>query len=171
MSKAFQVWKKIGWKVATWLMDQWLNMTHYIDPYNTAYPKNMSVSTPNNLRPYFQIFSQIFWQTHHPSVKTTECQRSIFLFLSFILEEQCVNSHLQIHWRTTLGQFCSHLWTSFSIKLKDCRTLSTKKMHYVCCFCWCRRVVSWMVVVWFRAFFFSFMQSLITNNFEFKPAI
>ena len=21
-------------------------------------------------------------------------------------------------------------------------------MHYVCCFCWCRRILSWMVVVW-----------------------
>ena len=49
----------------------------------TCLPQNTSVSNPNSLCPYFQIFDQIFLWMHHQSVKTKQCQRSIFL--SFIL--------------------------------------------------------------------------------------
>ena len=46
---------------------------------------------------------------------------------------------IQTHYtRTTL--FCLRLRKSFSII--DCTTLSAKTMHHVCCFRWCRRVLS-----------------------------
>ena len=65
--------------------------------------------TPKYLRQYSEqpmsVFSD-FWphflQLHNQSVKTKQCQRSIFL--SFILYEQCVNPHLQLYRRTTLGR-------------------------------------------------------------------
>ena len=58
---------------------------------------------------------------------------------------QLTFSIIQTHYtRTTL--FCLHLRKSFSTE--DRRTLSQKTMHSVCCFHWCRRFLSWMVVVW-----------------------
>ena len=58
---------------------------------------------------------------------------------------QLTSSTIQMHYtRTTLS--CLRLRKSFSIE--DHKTLSQKTMHHVCCFCWCRRILSWTVVVW-----------------------
>ena len=56
---------------------------------------------------------------------------------------------MQTHYtQTTL--FCLHLRKSFLIE--DCRILSPKIMHRVCCFRWCRRVLSCTFVVWSEFF-------------------
>ena len=62
--------------------------------------------------------------------------------------------------------------------IKDCRTLLPKTMHHLCCFRWCRHVISWMgcclvgvCFPWFRAsclLFVGFVQLLITDSIELK---
>ena len=66
--------------------------------------------------------------------------------------------------RTTL--FCLHLRKSFSIE--DRRTLSPKTMHRVCCFRWCRRVLSWTVVVWLE--FVSLVSCILPPLCRFRAA-
>ena len=75
---------------------------------------------------YFQIFYMIFifFRMHHQTIKTKKCQTTIFL--SFILQDQCKNSHffiIQTHYKTSPpwhsdGLFCLHLLKLF--RIKDC---------------------------------------------------
>ena len=65
--------------------------------------------------------------------------------------------------RTTL--FCLHLRKSFLIE--DHRTLYPKTMYHVC-FCWCRRILSWMVVVWSE--FVSLISCIFPPLYRFRAA-
>ena len=103
----------------THLLLIWINSHHFgwfnsscSVPHHTCLPENTSVRTPNRQCPYFQIFDQNFLQMHHQSVKTKQCQRSIFL--SFILEEQCVNSHFPLYRCTTLERLYFYICESRS---------------------------------------------------------
>ena len=58
---------------------------------------------------------------------------------------ELTSSIIQTHYtRTTL--VCLQLRKSFSIE--DRSTLSPRTMHSVCCFRWCRCILSWTVIVW-----------------------
>ena len=85
----------------------------------------------------FQIFDLIFADT--PPINQNKTGQST-IFLSFILQEKCVNSHFQLYRHTTklvcyntwTTLFCLHLLQSFSFE--DHKILSLKAMHHVCCF-------------------------------------
>ena len=62
--------------------------------------------------------------------------------------------------------FCLRLRKSFWIE--DCRTLSPKTMHCVCCFHWCRRVLSWTFVVWME--FVSLVSYILPPRHQFCAA-
>ena len=66
-------------------------------------------NTTNSLCPYFQIFYRIFLWMHHQSVKTKQCQRSIFLSFIF-LRTVCELTFSIIHtYYTQTTLFCLHL--------------------------------------------------------------
>ena len=117
----------------------------------TCLPQNTSVCTLNSRCPYFQIFDWTFLRMHHQSVKTKQCQRSIFYHSS------CKNSvwtHIfnntdAVHLDDAVHSDNFILFTSAKVVLNQ-RPHNTfsKKMHRVCCFRWCQWVLSWTVVVW-----------------------
>ena len=85
--------------------------------------------------------------------------------------------HKLAHYDSRTPLFClqvlKSLWTI------DRRTLSPKGMHRVWCFCWCWRTL-FRMVVWSEPVslvscilspFISFVQPLVSDSFEIKPAI
>ena len=173
-----------GWnKSALGLVGLVLVKYHWVR-YRPAYPKIL-VSTPNCLCPYFQIFDQLFFVDAPPiNQNKKKCQRTIFL--SFILKEECVNSHCQYYRRAVklvlydkiwTPLFCLHLLKSFWSKTaehflqKQC-TISAAFADADTSF------LEWLLsdqslFPWFLTFllFFDFVQPLVTDSFEFKPAI
>ena len=124
----------------------------------------------------FRFFYWIFFQVHHQS-KQNSVKYKFFYHSSY---KNSVWTHIfniqTHHTRTTF--FCLHLRKSFSIE--DHRTLSPKTMHHVCCFRWCRHILSWTVVVWLE--FVSLVSCILYplhwfhaatyhDSFKFKPAI
>ena len=141
----------------------------------TCLPKSTFVSTPNSLCPYFQIFLQDFYyappinQTQKKLSKDNfslihlyeQCVNSYFQLYrcsaklahyetgtlwhsdAYILFTSAKVNGCFIS-KTIENLSCLYLRKSFSIE--DHRTLSPKAMHHVCCFHWCRCVLSWMVV-------------------------
>ena len=101
-------------------------------------------------------FSDFFLHMHHQSVKTKQCQSNFSIIHLVGTVCELTFSIIQTHYTwTTL--FCLHLQKSLSIE--DLRTLSPKTMHHVCCFRWCWRVLSWMVVFLVRVCFLGFVDS------------
>ena len=78
---------------------------------------------------------------------------------------QLASSIIQTHY-TQMTLFCLHLPKSFSVE--DRRTFSPKVMHRVCCFCWCRSVLSWTVVVWSE--FVSLVSCILPPLHRFRAA-
>ena len=142
----------------------------------TCPSQNTSVPTPNSLYPYFQIFDQIFCRCTTNQSKQNSVKGQFFYHSSC---KNCVNSHLQLYRRTTLG------WLYFVYVRESCVRLKTTE-HFLqkqCMMCaaftdvdasFLERLLSgWSLFPWFCAFFLlfvSFVQSLITDSFGFKPA-
>ena len=97
----------------------------------TCLAQNTSVSTPNSLCPYFQIFDQIFCRCTTSQSKQNSVKAQFFYHSSC---KNCVNSHLQLYRCTALRQL--YLFTSAKVIL-DQRPQNTfsKTMHCVCCRC------------------------------------
>ena len=112
-----------------------------------------------------------------------KCQRSTFL--SFILQEECANSHFQSYRRiaklayydTWMPLFCLHLLKSFMSKTvehflqKQCTVYAAFADADMSFLEWL--LSGWNLLPWFLAFFlfFGFVQPLVTDSFKFKPAI
>ena len=141
--------------------------------------QNTFVHTTNSLCLNFRIF---FWGgrgrgegADAPPISQNEAVSNVNFSSTHLAVCELTVSITQTHYtRTTL--FCLHLRKLFSIE--DHRTLSPKTMHCVCCFRWCRHVLSWTFVLrsgLFRSFqgffllFLCFVQPPITDSF--KPAI
>ena len=118
-----------------------------------------------------------FLRMHHQSIKTKKCQRTIFLSYIFLRTVcELTFSIKQMHYKTgTLWHSdASILFTSANVVLdkghwdafilltsakvpsasakvvldKRPYKISSKAMHRVCCFHWCRHVISWTADVW-----------------------
>ena len=115
-------------------------------------------------------------QMHHQSIKTKTCQRTFFYHISFknsvwthifnktdALQNGTLwhsdTSILFMSAKVVLDKRHSEafiLFTSAKFRLlvlksfwiKDHGKISSKAMHHVCCFRWCRHVISWTVDVW-----------------------
>ena len=106
---------------------------------------NTSVSTPNSQCPYFLFFDWTFCRC------TTNQSKQNSVKDKFFYHSSCKNSVWTHIFNYTdalhLDDFiCLHLRKLFLIE--DRRTLSPETMHHVCCFRWCRHILSWTVVVW-----------------------
>ena len=90
---------------------EYINMHRYVQ--QTCLPQNTFVSTPKSIRPYFQIFDRIFLWMHHQTVKTKECQRSIFYHSSC---KNSVSTHI-FNYTDTLHSDEFILFTSAKVVL------------------------------------------------------
>ena len=117
------------------------------EPQQTCLPQNTSVYTLNSQCPYFQNFHRIFFLADAPTISQNKAVSKVNFSIIYLVRTVCelTFSIIQMHYTRT-ALFCLHLRKSFSIE--DYKTLSPKTMHHVCCFRWCRHVLSWMVVVW-----------------------
>ena len=159
---------------------------------NTHIP---DLPTPKYFCPYSEqpmsIFSDflLYFFADAPPISQNKTVSKVNFSTIHLVRTVCelTSSIIQRHYTwTTL--FCFHLRKSFLIE--NHRTLSPKTKHHLCCFRWCRHVLSWTVVVWsefvslvlcilpplrrFRVFFrlfIGFMQLLISDSSELKHAM
>ena len=139
-------------------------------------PQNTSVSNTNSLCPYFQIFDQIFCRC------TTNQSKQNSVKAQFFSISSCKNSVWTHICKYTdalhLDDFI--LFTSAKVIRHQRPQNTCSKNNAPCCLRWCRRILSWTVVLWSE--FVSlvlcilpplrwFMQPLVTNSFEFNPTV
>ena len=138
----------------------------------SAYPK-----TPNSICPYFQIFDRIF------CARSTNQSRQNIVKGQFFYQsacKNCVNSHLQLHRCTTLGRLYFVYICDSPSRWKTIEHFLQKQCTICAAFAdadvsFLERLSSgWSSFPWFPDFFLlfiGFVQPLITDSFEFKPAM
>ena len=107
--------------------------------HRPAYPKIL-VSTTNG------FFLQIH---HHQWVKTEQCKRSFFSIIHLVRTVwELTSSIIQTHHTLWLGPLYFVYICESRSPSKTADHFRQKTMHHVCCFRWCRDVLSWTAVVW-----------------------
>ena len=146
--------------VKTTLQPRYSRCSRLQKTYRPAYPKILlSVlqgAYPMSKLLYFLPDFLVFF-VNAPQIKTTTTKKNSVKG-QFVYHSSCMNSvwthifnytdALQIRHTMTLGrlnlftQICqSHSWSKTTEHF-------LQTMHRVCCFCWCRRIISWTVIVW-----------------------